>query len=175
MAELTAALNILSTFALIGALAFTGLQVRTANRVRVEQATLSIIHAIQTEEWARTLGVLTQIPPDATADQIDALGPVIKGSLEQYGMRLETIAYMVFRGFVSVETIEQLLGGITVIMWLRIKRWVERDRERTSSPRQYEWFQWLVERLEDRQRHLDAVPAYVRHANWKQTDARPAT
>src|ERR1700722_122484 len=102
MAELTTVLNILSTFALIGALVFTGLQVGTANRVRAEQAALSIIHAIQTDEWARTLNILTRIPPGATAAQIDALGLEIKESIEQYGMRLETIGYMGFRGFVSI-------------------------------------------------------------------------
>jgi hypothetical protein len=175
MAELTTALNILSTFALIGALAFTGLQVRTANRVRAEQAALSIIHAIQTDEWARNLNMLSRIPPGATADQIDALGPEIKEALELYGMRLETIGYMVFRGFVSLETMDQLLGGITVIMWLRIKPWVERDRERTTSPRQYEWFQWLAERLEEAHTREHVVPAFIRHAGWKQSDARPAT
>jgi hypothetical protein len=174
MAELTTALNILSTFALIAALAFTGLQVRTANRVRAEQAALSIVHAIQTDEWARNLNILTRIPPGVTAAQIDTLGPEIKEAVEQYGMRLETIGYMVFRGFVSLETMEQLLGGITVIVWLRIKPWVEQDRVLTSSPRQYEWFQWLAERFEDRQTR-ERLPAFVRHAHWKQSDARPAT
>jgi hypothetical protein len=175
MVELTATLNIISALALIGALAFTGLQVRTANRVRAEQAALSLIHALQTDEWARTLNILTSIPAGVTAAQIDALGPEIKASLEQYGMRLETIGYMVFRGFVGVEILDQLIGGITVIVWSRVKPWVERDRERTTNALQYEWFQWLAERLEERHRKLDRVPAYIRHANWKQSDARPAT
>ncbi len=77
MVELTTILNIISTIALIGALAFTGLQVRTANRVRAEQAALSIIHAIQTDEWAHNLNSLIRIPSGATAAQIDALGPEI--------------------------------------------------------------------------------------------------
>jgi hypothetical protein len=114
MAELTAALNVLSTFALIGALAFTGLQVRAANRVRAEQAALSITHHSRHPD--RRMGTHSEYAdpdsPDASADQIDALGVVIKEAVEQYGMRFETIGYMVFRGFVSVETIEQLLGAL---------------------------------------------------------------
>ncbi|HEY5048925.1 MAG TPA: hypothetical protein VII49_13000 [Rhizomicrobium sp.] len=176
MAELTTVLNIISTFALIGALAFTGLQVRTANRVRAEQAALAIIHAIQSEAWARTLSILSSIPSGASAAQIDAQGPDVTRAIEEYGLRLETVGYMVFRGFIGIETIDQLLGGITAILWLRIKPWAERDRKQTANPRQYEWFQWLAERLEDRHRLLsDADPAYVRHADWKQSDARPTT
>ncbi len=43
MSDMTTILNVVSTFTLIGALVFTGLQVRTANRARAERATLAII------------------------------------------------------------------------------------------------------------------------------------
>jgi hypothetical protein len=173
MTEMTTFFDFLSSFALIGALIFTGLQVRTANRVRAEQAALSIIHAVQTEEWTRTVNILTKIPSGLTAVQIDALGPEFTKALEDYGIREETFGYMVFRGFVSVETVDQLFGGLTVILWARIKPWAERARERMANPKMYEWVQWLAERLEDQHRGRDVEPAFKKHANWKQSDARP--
>ena len=50
--DLASALNLVSTITLIGALIFTGLQVRTANRARREQAAVT---AIQTAALTKPL------------------------------------------------------------------------------------------------------------------------
>lgn len=174
MEQLATVLNILSTITLIGALIFAGLQVRTANRVRAEQAALAIVSAVQSEGWTHAVSMVTRIPPDLTAEGIDALGPEMRHAIEDYGVRIETIGYMVFRGIVALDTVEQLLGGIISLFWSRVRTWVEHDRAETTSPRQYEWVQWLAEQLEKRHTGKNAVPAYLAHADWKQRDARPA-
>lgn len=173
MTTLTTVLNFLSAFALIGALIFTGLQVRTANRVRAEQAALALIHTIQTDEWALNVNILTRLPSGVTAEQIDALGRDVTKAIEEYGIRAEPIGYMVFRGFVSIETVDQFIGGATVNMWARIKPWAERHREQVENPKMYEWVQWLAERLEEQHKTVDMAPAYIKHSKWKQSDARP--
>jgi len=173
MLDLAAALNIVSTLSLIGALIFAGLQVRTANRVRAEQAALAMIQSIQSEGWTHALSLMLRVPVGVTVEQIDALGPDVARAIEDYGVRIETVGYMVFRGIVALETVEQLLGGIITLYWSRVKPWIERDRKRTTSYRQYEWVQWLVERLKERQAGLTAEPAYIKHSGWKQSDASP--
>lgn|GEM_PF-6775244 len=45
--EISTLLNIFSTVALVGALVFAGLQVRSANRTRSEQAAITIINTAQ--------------------------------------------------------------------------------------------------------------------------------
>jgi len=47
-------------------------------------------------------------------------------------------------------------------------------RKRTGSVRQFEWFAWSAERLVERCAKDRPAPAYVSHASWKQSDARPA-
>lgn len=173
---LTAILNICSTLTLVVALVFAALQVRAAQRTRAEQAALAIINTVQTETWAHTLNTLLKIPSGATAEQIDRMGPETERAIEHYGLRLETVGYMVFRGFISLETIDEMIGGVTCVMWSRLEPWIERDRQRTGSPRQYEWFQWLVACLQERRNDqaIPQQPAYVRYAHWTQSDARPA-
>jgi len=173
MFDLAVTLNILSTVTLVGALIFAGLQVRAANRTRAEQAALAIIGAVQSEAWTHSLRVLVRLPAGVTADEIDAMGAPVTDAIAEHGVRLETVGYMVFRGLVSLDTVDEMIGGITLVMWSRIKPWVERDRLRTTSPRQYEWFQWLCERLDERQGTREPEPAFVRHSRWKQSDARP--
>jgi len=68
------ALNLVSTVTLIGALIFTGLQVRTANRARREQAAVTVIQTTAlSENSARILELLGQIPEGASASVIDNL------------------------------------------------------------------------------------------------------
>jgi len=57
------ALNLVSTVTLIGALVFTGLQVRAADRARREQAAVTVIEtAALSENSARFLELLSEIP-----------------------------------------------------------------------------------------------------------------
>ena len=170
--ELSTLLNTASTLALIGALLFTGLQVRMANRVRAEQNALVLIHTILAG-WTQSLIVLNKIPAGSTAAQIDSLGNDVVNAIEEYSIRLETVGYMVFRGFISVDTVDQLCGGMTILLWSRIKPWVV-DRERKTNPRMYEWVEWLADRLEERREHANTKPAFVSYAKWKQSDAPPA-
>jgi hypothetical protein len=60
------ALNLVSTVTLIGALIFTGLQVRAANRARRDQAAVTVIEtAALSENSARFLELLSEIPDNA--------------------------------------------------------------------------------------------------------------
>jgi hypothetical protein len=56
--DFASALNLVSTITLIGALVFTGLQVRAANRARREQAAVTVI---ETAAFERKLGPLFRI------------------------------------------------------------------------------------------------------------------
>jgi hypothetical protein len=72
--DFASALNLVSTVTLIGALVFTGLQVRAANRARREQAAVTVIQtAALSENSARFLELLGQIPEGASATVIDNL------------------------------------------------------------------------------------------------------
>ncbi len=67
-------LNLVSTITLIGALIFTGLQVRAANRARREQAAVTMIQtAALSENSARFLELLSEIPEGASVAIIENL------------------------------------------------------------------------------------------------------
>jgi hypothetical protein len=172
MLHLADALNIVSTLALIGALIFAGIQIRLSNRTRAEQAALTIVEAVQDEGWSHSLSVVIHLPDGVTPEQIDAMGPQCTQAIEDYGVRVETVGYMVFRGIIALETVEQLLGGAITTYWARVRPWVERDRQRSGSARQFEWVQWLAERVEERKAGRTFEPAYVKYARWKPRHAR---
>src|SRR5690348_9194659 len=104
--DLSTLLNTVSTIALVGALIFAGFQVRSAYRVRSEQAAIAVINTAQSEAWTRALHLLHDIPPNATVENIDSFGDDTVRAIEEIGIRLETIGYMVFRRIASIQMVD---------------------------------------------------------------------
>ena len=64
--DFASVLNLVSTVTLIGALVFTGLQVRSANRARREQMAVTVIEtAALSENSARFLELLSELADQA--------------------------------------------------------------------------------------------------------------
>ena len=157
------ALNLVSALTLIGALIFTGLQVRVANRARREQAAVTVIQTTAlSENSARILELLGDIPEGASATVIDNLDAETRRQILQFGLRLEVTGYMVSHGMVDLQIINDLAGGAILGFWSRAKHWSEERRKRTGQDEFLEWCEWLVTQIEsDRARHA-YVPAYTR-------------
>jgi hypothetical protein len=157
------ALNLVSTVTLIGALLFTGLQVRAANRARREQAAVTMIQtAALSENSARFLELLGEIPEGAAATVIDNLDVETRSQIFQFGLRLEVIGYMLFHGLVDIQTVNDLVGGAILSFWSRAKNWSEERRKRTGHAEFFEWVQWLVMQVERYRAARVYVPAYSR-------------
>jgi len=98
----------------------------------------------KSDAWTRALNLLVKIPQNATIEQIDALGPEISRAIEEVGIRLETIGYMVYCRIVTLDMVDDLIGGVVVFWWDRIRPFAQRDREKTANAKSYEWVQWLA-------------------------------
>ena len=157
------ALNLVSTITLIGALVFTGLQVRAANRARREQAAVTVIQtAALGENSARFLELLSEIPEGASATAIDHLEADTRRQIFLFGLRVEIIGYMVFHRLVDVQTVNDLAGGAILAFWSRTENWAEERRKRTGHDEFLEWCQWLVTQIAQYRATHVYVPAYSR-------------
>ncbi len=55
-------------------------------------------------------------------------------------------------------------GGITVVVWRRLRPWLTQLRVEQGNPSDSEWFQWLAEEFE--RRKAAKVPANEQHRDW---------
>jgi hypothetical protein len=133
--DLASVLNLVSTIAIVAALIFTALQVRQGNVKRRDQAAITLIQTSQSEGWTRALDLIGKLPGDAQPSDIERAGAEVERALFEFGVRLETIGYMVFRRNVDLETVDDLIGGVTLMFWSRAKSWGERERTRTKNPK----------------------------------------
>jgi hypothetical protein len=44
---------------------------------------------------------------------------------------------------------------------------VEEDRRITERDTVWEWFQWLAERMSEREKSVPPVPAHIAHRSWR--------
>lgn len=89
-----------------------------------------------------------------------------KHALIEFGLRLEVMGYMVFKGLVDVTTANDLAGGTILSYWARTKTWVEETRRRTGHDEFLEWCEWLATQIARRRSTRPYIPAYRQYAEW---------
>src|SRR5438067_12534742 len=161
--DFASALNLVSTATLIGALIFTSLQVRAANRARREQAAVTVIQmAALSENSARILEMLGHVPENASAAAIDNLDADAKRQILDFGLRLEVTGYMVSHRMVDLQIVNDLGGGAVLGFWSRAKNWSEDRRKRIGEAEFLEWCEWLATQIALHRATRTYIPAYER-------------
>jgi hypothetical protein len=153
--------SLLSTLALVLAVVFAGLQVRQTNQQRSEQAAIELVRSMQSAEWTDSIDPISQIPVHGSP----TLTPIQADAAKKVALRLEAMGYLVYRRAVSLAVVDELVGGMTRTSWDRLAPWVLQSRVTSGIPKAYEWFQWLAERLIERD--PTPTPAYQAHRDWK--------
>lgn len=165
--ELATVLNVVSTFALGGALVFAGLQVRSANRAREEQNAVKLIEAALGTVLGQPASFGAESSAANAAQDSNVYSPDAARALRETGFRLEALGYLVYRRVLPIQSVKELMGGMITMWWARIKPLAERERESTGNPRMFEWAQWLAERVIEPGGGTESEPAFTAHAHWK--------
>jgi hypothetical protein len=165
--ELQDWLSLISTAAIVLALAFAGVQVREANRARRDQSAVALMQSAQGDSWTHSMNTISQLPAGLDAEQVDAQGAAATAALVDFSVRLETIGYMVFSRLVSLAMVDDLLGGVILMYWSRALDWVTRERSRTGNPKLFEWCEWMADRIGERRATRGHEPAHLKHRNWR--------
>lgn len=166
--DLSSVLNLISTVAIVAALIFAALQVRQANLKRSDQAAVTLVQTLQSERWTRAVDLISTLPENAQLSDMERMGPAMESSLFDFGVRMETIGYMVFRRIVKLDTVDDLLGGAVLVFWSRAKAWADHKRVQTENPKFAEWCEWLASRIAERRARFGHEPAPVRHTHWQE-------
>ncbi|MDQ2867102.1 MAG: hypothetical protein M3R59_01620 [Verrucomicrobiota bacterium] len=166
--DLGSVLNLISTVAIVGALVFTALQVRGANQTRRDQAAIVIIQTTQDASWTQSLNLVSSLPENATMEQIRQQGDAMERALFELGIRLEPVGYMIFCRIITLNAVDDLVGGVAMVIWSRAKAWTEDYRKSTNNPKFNEWVEWLADRLTERRARLRPAPAPRQYRNWRE-------
>src|SRR5450432_3711237 len=83
------------------------------------------------------------------------------------GLTWESLGVLLFRREVTFDLMDDLFSGAIIISWRELHVFVEEDRRTTERNTVWEWFQWLAERMLEREKGVPPVPAHIAHRSWR--------
>ncbi|MCK4801580.1 MAG: DUF4760 domain-containing protein [Anaerolineales bacterium] len=159
--------DIIGSLAVFAAIIFGLIQIKHFHRQRRDLAAIELVRSVQDSEFTKAYRLIHSLPEKVSASEFSAKGTEYVDAAHTLGMKYETIGLLVFRGVVPISAAEELVGGIAITLWKRLGPWVDSIRKEQSQELFLEWFQWFVNRLEERNRDLQE-PAYKRYYDWQQ-------
>ena len=143
------------------------MQLRLARRAREREVALEMLRLIHTPDFARALRLMYDFEPGLSRSEVEArLGPEMN---LVYSMMIswESLGVLVFRRQIDLQLVDDFVSGSLVLSWNKLRRYVEEERVARGRDTLLEWFQWLAERMIERESKAAAVPAYRAHAAWR--------
>lgn len=141
--------EILGVLSVVAGIVFAIVQLRQFRKQRTELSAVELIRAWQTPEFTKALRALQLLPDNAHPDSLSEHDPELENMAFLVGMFFEGVGVMVYRNLIPLEIVNDLMGGVTRVVWTKLSVWVEEWRAE-RNPRAYEWWEWLNQRLDDR-------------------------
>lgn len=142
--------EIFGSSAVIGAIIFGYLQVRQFQTQRRDLIAIELVRSFQDELLPLGYQMFHTLPAGTSADELKALGESYTKTALMIGMRYETIGLLVYRGIIPIDIVDELVGGVCLVIWQRINNWIFATREEIGHPALMEWYEWLARELEKR-------------------------
>jgi hypothetical protein len=160
-------IQFISTSAIILGIIFGILNLRNFQKMRKREAAILMLNSFQTSEFVRGLLLVFDLSDDISKADIDALQKddylalyILLGTWERLGI-------LVYRNEIPLDLVDDAFSGPILISWRKLQKFVEQFRENVQRNTGFEWFQWLAERMIEREQTTSAIPAYIAHKNWK--------
>ncbi len=165
--QLSLIFQIISTSAVILGIIFGILNLRNFQKMRKREAAILMLNSFQTNEFVRGLLLVFGLPDEVSKSDIDALPKddylalyILLGTWERLGI-------LVYRNEIPLDLVDDAFSGPILISWQKLQSFIGQFRKNVQRDTGFEWFQWLAERMLERERTSSAVPAFIAHKNWK--------
>ncbi len=149
--------------AVIAAVIFGLVQLRHFRARRRRESSFALMHSLQTSEMLKGLMVLDKLPAGLTQAQLEQELGEDAICLQTLLGTWESLGILVFHGEVGLDLVDDFYSGSIVQSWEKLQDMVREIREHTGRQTRWEWFQWLSERMLERESKEPPVPAHVQH------------
>ena len=158
--------EILGVVAVISAIIFGWIQVRQHRYDTRNAALIALASSFEDKEFTDAYRLVTTLKKSTSLEEIKERGAVYEEAALRLGMKFETVGLMIYKGYVPIDALEDLVGGAALTLWEILHQYVADMRIDREHPSFMEWFQWLIERLQERG-NREGPPAYQAYKTWK--------
>jgi hypothetical protein len=160
--------NLINALAVTAGVIFAAVQIRHYSQRRRRDAMLELVRSFQSPSFASAFRRVISLPDGATQAQvIKLLGADGEDATHIVGLTWESLGVLVFRREVTLDVVDDFFSGPISISWRKLSGYVVEQRAVLDRETAFEWFQWLAERMIDREKQTPSVPAHVAHRGWK--------
>jgi hypothetical protein len=160
-------LEAVSAFALVAGVLFAAYQLVELRRQHRRDAVLGLVRSFQSGDFTAALGRVNSLPDGADRKTIQkVLGPDGRDQVFLVGLTWESLGVLAFRREIDMGTIDDFFSGAITISWRKLHTFVEEDRTSLERDTVWEWFQWLAERMTEREQRSAPIPAHIAHRKW---------
>lgn len=169
LADWASIAEILGVLAIIFGIAFGVIQVQQHRRQVRTTSIMELAKSFEDREFTEAYRLIANLPDDITAEELGALGEEHVSAALRVGFKFETIGLLIHKGVVPMDAMSDLVGGAAVLIWGKLRRYIEDSRRSQNHDLLFEWFQWLAEKLAERGENT-RLPAYKAHKDWREPD-----
>lgn len=162
------AFQIIESLAVVIGVGFAIVQVRQHRREKRREAALVLMHSFQTPSFAEAMNLVYNLPDGLSKEQIENLLGEKFHLVYALMTTWESLGILVFRGEVDLDLVDEFFSGPLKISWQKLQGHVMGERELLGRDTIEEWFQWLTERLAERELKRPRVPAHIAHKHWSE-------
>ncbi len=152
--------------AVVIAVGFAIVQVRQYRREKHREAALELLHSFQTPHFAKALNIVFKLPDGLSKEEIESTVGDDFHLVYALMTTWESLGILVYRGEVDLDLVDDFFSGPIKISWQKLKGHVMDERSMLERDTIEEWFQWLTERLAQRESQMPPTPAYIAHKHW---------
>jgi hypothetical protein len=167
--------NSINAIAVTAGVIFAGAQISYYRRRRRRDAMLELVRSFQSPAFTSALRRVLSLPDGADTQKIrEVLGPDGEDAVYLVSLTWESLGVLVFHREVTLDLVDDFFSGPIVLSWQKLKVYLEEWRRTLKRETGSEWFQWLAERMMEREKLSPPVPAYVAHRTWRELRRRLA-
>ena len=165
--DLVGVAEVVSAIAVIFGFGFAFMEVRRYRRRRIRESMLELVKSYQTLEFAVALNRLVDLPDGLSKQELEKhLGDDLR-FISLLMTNWEAFGILVFRRELDLDLLEDFFSGPITLSWLKLRRYVEEMRRIGGRETYFEWFQWLAERISEREDKAIPIPANIEHRGWQ--------
>lgn len=170
--DIVAIANWVTTVTLVIGVGFTIVQLRQNARQQRHEAVLELVNSFRTREFSEALHYLAEMPPGIPdAELRQRLGDRITMATA-LGGTWEAFGILVYRGDIDITIFEDFFSGPITFSWSVLQDFAMQIRKQTQRETIFEWFQWLAERVAEREEKKAPVPAHIEFRDWRPPRSR---
>lgn len=158
--------EIVSAVAVLVGFGFAVSELRRYRRRKARESALALVNSYQTPEFAQAIMLLVDLPQGLSRDKLEERLGNRMGLISLLMTTWESLGILVYRRELGLDLVDDFFSGPIVLSWQKLQGFVEETRRVSHRDTYFEWFQWLAERLLERESKRSPVPAHVEHRDW---------